>query len=95
MQKQRNKNVMQYTDTIVDLHKQAATGRQLTKIQLMALNLQQLSYESGADYCAPILFEVMLPMTKKSANEYIKILQVRTDEWTDIVRGKAKEKEAV
>ena len=95
MQKQRNKNVMQYTDTIVDLHKQAATGRQLTKIQLMALNLQQLSYESGADYCAPILFDVMLPMTKKSASEYIKILQVKTDEWTSIVRGKTNEKEAV
>jgi len=95
MQKQRNKNVMQYTDTIVNLHKQAATGRQLGKIQLMALNLQQLSYESGVDYCAPILFDVILPMTKKSASEYIQTLQVKTDEWTSIVRGKTHEKEPV
>ena len=88
-----SKTITQYTDTIVDLHKQAATAKQLAKIQFMTLGLQRLAYESGADYCAPILFDVILPMTKKAASGYIENLQSKTVEWDSIVHAKKHEKE--
>ena len=75
-----------YTDQIMALHRNAATVKQLAKIQIMTLELQKLAYESGADFVTPMILDASFPMTKSEATNYIEEMQIKIDEWEKVVR---------